>query len=311
MAVPSRFLALGAGRRGLLGALIGAVTGAVLMMTLVGCGSTSTSGTNLNLVNNGKLTIASDTTYAPAEYADPNNPSQYIGYDMDIARELAKRLGLQPVIVKATFSAIIGDLAGPPLGQQRYDMSISSFTINSDRQKQVDMIPYFTAGESLLIKTGSNHGLTTDFTSLCGKTIAVQNGTVEKQEIDDANGVADSSPIRGPVCAKNQIKELHFDDQTVVVQQVINGNADASYQDSPVTGYYANLNKGQVVVGPVQVAPAPEGIVVRKDNPAFETAIKNALAAMRSDGTYLKILTKWGQQDGAYPPLSGDVPRAA
>jgi len=230
---------------------------------------------------------------------------------MDIARELAKRLGLKAVIIKATFSAIIGDLAGPPLGQQRYDMSISSFTINSDRQKQVDMIPYFTAGESLLLKTGSNTGITTDFTTLCGKTVAVQNGTVEKEEIDDANGVADPTPIRGPVCAKNPIKELHFDDQTVVVQQVINGNADASYQDSPVTGYYANLNKGQVIVGPVQVAPAPEGIVVRKDNPALETAIKNALNAMRSDGTYLKILTTWGQQDGAYPPLSGDVPRAA
>jgi len=285
---------------------MGAITGAVVLMTLAGCGGGggTSSGANLNLVTNGTLTIASDTTYAPAEYADPNNPTQYIGYDMDIAREIAKRLGLKAVIVKATFSAIIGDIAGPPLGQQRYDMSISSFTINSDRQKQVDMIPYFTAGESLLLKTGSNTGITTDFTTLCGKTIAVQNGTVEKQEIDDANGVADSSPIRQAVCKNKPIKELHFDDQTVVVQQVINGNADASYQDSPVTGYYANLNKGQVVVGPVQVAPAPEGIVVRKDNAPLETAIKNALAAMRSDGTYKQILQKWGQLDGAYPPLS-------
>ena len=301
----SHLLAPTARRRGLSGAFMAAAVGAVLTLLLAGCGTTSTgsTSTNLNLVTNGTLTIASDTTYAPAEYADPNNPNNYIGYDMDIARELAKRLGLKAVIVKATFSAIIGDLAGPPLGQQRYDMSISSFTINSDREKQVDMIPYFTAGESLLIKTGSSHGLTADFTSLCGKTIAVQNGTVEKQEIDDANGVADSSPARGPVCKNNPIKELHFDDQTVVVEQVINGNADASYQDSPVTGYYANLNKGQVTVGPVQVAPAPEGLVMRKDNPALETAIKNALAAMRADGTYLKILTKWGQQDGAYPAL--------
>ncbi len=282
-----------------------AVIGAVVLMTLAGCGGGgNSSGPNLNLVTNGDLTIASDTTYAPAEYADPNNPSNYIGYDMDIAREIARRLGLKPVIIKATFSAIIGDIAGPPLGQQRYDMSISSFTINSEREKQVDMIPYFTAGESLLIKAGSNTGLTSNFASLCGKTIAVQNGTVEKEEIDDANGVADPTPIRGPICKNNPIKELHFDDQTVVVEQVINGSADASYQDSPVTGYYANLNKGQVVTGAVEVAPAPEGIVVRKDNPALENAIKNALNAMRNDGTYLKILQKWGQQDGAYPPLS-------
>ena len=88
------------------------------------------------------------------------------------------------------------------------------------------------------------------------------------------------------------------------MQQVLNGRADASYQDQPVTGYYAKLNPGKLETGGVTVQPSPEGIVVRKDNPNFENAVQAALNAMRADGTYLKILQQWGVQDLAYPPLS-------
>ncbi len=294
-----------------------AMAGAVILMLLSGCGSgsSSTSGSRTNcpsastvaswhLVQSGKLNFAVDTTYAPAEYPDPTNPTNFIGYDIDIAKELGNRLCLTTVIDKASFDSIISTLSGPPLGQQPYDLSISSFTINPARQKVVDMIPYFQAGESLLIPVGNPGHLTSNFASMCGKPIAVQDGTVEQGEIEDANGTGNGQSGQAPVCKNNKIKELHFTDQTTVVQQVINGNAVGSYQDSPVTGYYASLNSSALVAGPVTVAPSPEGIVMRKDNPALETAIKNALAAMRSDGTYKKILQHWGQLNGAYPPLS-------
>src|SRR5579871_3820127 len=72
----------------------------------VSCPSSSTVA-SWHLVTSGSLTIASDTTYAPAEYADPTNPSNYIGYDMDLAREFARRLCLTANIEKATFGDII------------------------------------------------------------------------------------------------------------------------------------------------------------------------------------------------------------
>lgn len=296
--------------------VVGAALGISLLLSACGTTSTSTgSGTpsancpsaatvaSWHLVNAGKLTIASDTTYAPAEFADPNNPSSYVGYDMDLAREFAKRLCLEPNIIKASFSAIIPDLSGPTLGQQRYDMSISSFTINSDRQQKVDMLPYFTAGESILVPTG-NPGNVTSIESMCGKTVAVQNGTVEKDEIDDANGNGPGTSGQAPVCKDNKIKEVHFDSQNDVVAQVVNGSAQASYQDQPVTDYYISKNAGKLQSGGITVTPSPQGIVLRKDNPAFEQSIKDALTAMRADGKYLKILTDWGVQKLAYPPLS-------
>lgn len=282
------------------------------LLTLAGCGSatttTGTSGSNCpattswHLVSPGKLTIASDTTYAPAEYKDPNNPTQFIGYDMDLAREVAKRLCLTANIQSATFDSIIPDMSTAPLGQQKYDMSVSSFTINDQRKQKVDMIPYLTAGESILVPAGNPKNIKT-FDDMCGKTIAVQNGTVEADEVHDANGAGPGTSGQAPDCKKanNLIKVLSYDDQSVVVQQVISGRADASYQDQPVTGYYVKLNSGKVETGGITVQPSPEGIVVRKDNPDLETAITNALNAMRSDGTYTKILTQWGVQDLAYP----------
>jgi polar amino acid transport system substrate-binding protein len=294
---------------------VGAAMGLSLLLSACGTSSTPTTGGNnancpssstvssWKLVNPGKLTIASDTTYAPAEYSDPANPSNYVGYDMDLAREFAKRLCLEPNIIKADFGAIIPDLSGPTLGQQRYDMSISSFTINSDRQQKVDMIPYFTAGESILVQTGNPKNITS-IDSMCGKIIAAQDNTVELAELQDANGTGDGSSGQAAVCKDNKIKIVHHPSQNDVVLEVVNGSSDASYQDQPVTDYYSKQNSGKLESGGITVSPSPQGIVMRKDNSALETAITNALAAMRTDGTYLKILTDWGVQKLAYPPLS-------
>jgi polar amino acid transport system substrate-binding protein len=295
-----------------------------LMLLLSACGGTSTvipgsqvSGTptstvtcpsssaqaSWKLVKSGTLTIASDTTYAPAEFSDPNNPGSFIGYDMDLVREIARRMCLNPDIIKADFGAIINDISGPPLGQQRYDMSISSFTINDQRQQKVNMIPYFTAGESILVKSGNPANITS-IQSMCGKIVAVQDNTVEFDELQDANGdgKGDSGAPVG-VCKTNKIKIVHNADQNNVVLQVVNGSADASYQDQPVTGYFASKNAGKLQEGGVTVAPAPQGIVVRKDNAALEQAIKDSLDSMRKDGTYLRILKAWGVDKLAYPPL--------
>ncbi len=287
------------------------------LLTLAGCGTTggtssNTTGSNCpstatqtswQLVTPGKLTIITNSPYAPAEYPDPNDPTKVIGYDMDIANAIAKQMCLTLVINNTeNFDSIIPDISGPALGQQRYDMSISSFTIRPDRQEKVDMIPYFQAGESLIVPPGNPAKLTADFSSFCGKTIAVQDGTVELQELQDINGGNNDSGDP-PVCKSNPIKILHFADQSVVVQQLVSGSADASYQDSPVSGYYVEQNSGKVEQGPVTIALSPEGIVVRKDNAPFETAVKAALNTIRTNGDYKTILTHWGQLSSAYPPL--------
>jgi polar amino acid transport system substrate-binding protein len=278
----------------------------ILSSLLAACGSTNSGGTSctvggtsfdtskFNLAINNVLTVASDTTYPPQEYQDPNNPSNYVGSDLDLIREIGKRICLGTVtIVPTGFDSIITGLTTPSLGHQRYDLSISAFTITDQRKQQVDMVPYFQAGESVLVANGNPANIQS-LNDLCGKTVAVEKGTVELDELTKLNDT-------GGACASNKVNILSFTSQDDVVTQLLNGRAVATYQDSPVTGYYVSKNPGKVQEGPTTVALSPEGIVLRKDNPNLELAVKKALCSMQQDGKYTSILNQWGQQSGALP----------
>lgn len=287
----------------------------VVASLMAACGSTSSgvatgckpadniNTSQLNLVVPGKLTIASDATYPPQESKDPTT-GKYVGSDIDIANEIAKRMCLTPFVQNVQFSTIIAGITSSSAGQQYYDMSLSAFTINPDRQKLVNMIPYFTAGESLLVPKGNPKHITA-LKDLCGLAVAVESGTVEHDEIagtgDPKNPGLNET---GGACASNKVKLLTYDTQDKAIQELLSGSADAGYQDSPVTGFYAKQNSDKLDLGPTTVTPSPEGIVVRNDNKPFQDAITQVLNDMRADGTYKSILSKWGVLEDAYPPLN-------
>ncbi len=287
------------------------VLGAALAASLfTACGSTNTntvaanctpadgiSTSSLNLVLPGKLTDATDATYPPQEFVDPTNHS-YTGMEVDLANEFAKRLCLVPNVQNVQFSTIISGLTSSAKpGSQYYDMSLSAFTITKARKAQVDMIPYFTAGESLLVAQGNPKNIKSK-NDLCGLPVAVETGTVEEAEIKNVPGTTSGVALNDGVCKSNPVKLQSFGTQDQVIQALNNGSVDATYQDSPVSGYYNNLN-GNKFTEITTISPNPEGIVVRNDNSAFESAIKQVLTDMENDGTYDKILSKWGLTNGA------------
>ena len=88
--------------------------------------------------------------------------------------------------------------------------------------------------------------------------------------------------------------------QTDVVQLLMaNKRVVATYQDSPVTDYFNKLNPGQFDVGGSVVNAAEEGIAVRKGDTSMLTPLKAAFNAVKTDGTYTKIVQKWGVTSGA------------
>jgi len=122
----------------------------------------------------GSLTIALDATYAPDEFIATDGKT-IIGMDADFAYAITQILGLKANLVNATFSTII-----PGLQSGKFDMGDSSFTDTLARQKVVDFVDYFTAGEGFYIKTGGQtfNGLD----SLCGHTVSVEDGTTEQTD---------------------------------------------------------------------------------------------------------------------------------
>ncbi|MBX5458919.1 MAG: ABC transporter substrate-binding protein [Thermogemmatispora sp.] len=272
------------------GILLGIVL--IFALALAACGGSSapaSGGGNASnkygLITPGVLTVGSDTTYPPQEFIDPatNQPK---GFDIDLITEIAKRLGLQVRVVTDGFDTIFDDLSA-----RRFDLVISAVTINPDRQKKFDFIPYFNAGESLLVEQGNPLHITS-VDQLCGQNVGVQTGTVEQTDLQTAS----------ENCTKAGKPPIHLTvlkDQTEVVQLLANHRVVATYQDSPVTDYYLKQNPGKFEVGGSVVNAAPEGIMFRKGDTALYNAVKSAFDAMRSDGTYKQLIDKWGLISGA------------
>jgi polar amino acid transport system substrate-binding protein len=268
--------------------------------TTTGSGATPTAKPSIaaptDLITPGVLTVGSDTTYPPQEFQDPTT-GKYVGFDIDLITAMAQKMGLQAKIVKANFDTIIDDLTA-----KRYDVVISAITINPQREQKVDFVPYFSAGESLLVQKGNPEHLTS-VKDLCGKKVGVQTGTVEQDDLTAASKACQAS-------GKPAINMTVLTDQTDVIQLLANGRVDATYQDSPVTDYYIKQNPGQFDIGGSIVNAAPEGIAVRKGDTSMFNAIQAAFKAVKADGTYDQLFSKW-QLNPAQKISLADVRQAA
>ncbi len=238
-----------------------------------------------NLITPGTLTVGSDTTYPPQEFLDTTT-NKYTGFDIDLITEMAARMGLKANIVKTDFTTIIDNL-----DNKRFDVVISAVTISDERKKKADFIPYFNAGESLLVAKGNPMNLKS-VADLCGLNVGVQKATVEQ---DDLTAGSKDCVNKG----KKAINLTILASQTDVVQLLVNKRVVATYQDSPVTDYFNKLNPGQFEVGGSVVNAAQEGIAVRKGDTAMLTPLQSAFNAVKADGTYTKIVQKWGVTSGA------------
>lgn len=233
-----------------------------------------------DLIKSGVLLVGSDTTYAPQEFIDATsgNPT---GFDVDLIKAMAQKMGLTANVETAKFDSIIDSL-----GAKRFDVVISAITITSDRQKKADFVPYFNAGESLLVQTGNPKHITSA-SNLCGLSVGVQNGTVEQTDLQAASQACQKA-------GKSPINMQVLQDQTAVIQLLTTGRVVATYQDSPVTDYYLKLYPGRFGIGGSVVNAAEEGIAVRKGDSSMLSAMQAAFNAVHSDGTYHSLILKWG-----------------
>jgi polar amino acid transport system substrate-binding protein len=244
------------------------------------------------LIKPGNLFVCIDIPYPPQEDFDENGNA--IGSDPDIATEIGKRLGLDAHFENTVFTVIIPALTG-----NKCDIIVSAQNINADRLKQVDMIPYFKAGQSVVVLKGNPLGIKTK-DDLCGKTIAVQNGTTE---LDYINGTSDyEGDGLNKSCkdaGKAEVTVHAFDKDNDAQLDLQSGKSDGYFADSPAAGYFVAHHASTFELSGVTVEVAIEGISVSKDHTGLRDAVKTALLSMISDGTYTQILTKWGVQDGA------------
>lgn len=235
--------------------------------------------------SDGKILVGTDSTYAPAEFIDTDGKT-IVGFDVDLFKAVAAKLGLQAEFQSATFGDII-----PGVTQgNKYEVGVSSFTINPERKNQSLMISYFKAGTQWLVKNGNPSGIKID--DACGKKVAVQKDTVQ---VDDITARSKACTDAG----KPAVTVEQFPGQDTATAAVASGKDDAMLADSPVGAYAVKQSNGGLqLLGDVYDS-APYGFVVGKDQQQFAEAIRDAVKALISDGTYKTILDQWGVSGGA------------
>lgn len=232
----------------------------------------------------GKIVVGSDASYAPNEFVDTDGTT-IIGMDVDLGKAIGQKLGLQVEFQNSAFDGIL-----PGIAAKKYELGMSSFTDNAEREKVVDMVTYFSAGTKMATVKGNPDGLNID--DLCGKTIAVQRGTVQ---VDDLTARSEKCTAAG----KPAINQQPFQAQTDVTLALTGKRAQGMLADSPVVDYAVAQTKGQLEVVGEAYDTAPYGIAVPKNSGDYAKAIQGAVQALMTDGTYKSILDKWSVSSGA------------
>ncbi|MEV5963949.1 ABC transporter substrate-binding protein [Kribbella sp. NPDC051952] len=231
-----------------------------------------------------KIVVGVDASYPPNEFLQGGKT--VAGMDVDLFNAVAQKFGVTVEWQPAGFDTIITGVQGG-----KYDMGISSFTINDKRKQQVNMVSYFNAGTLWATAKGNPKGVNAD--DACGKTVAVQKGTTQLE---------DDMPKRQAKCkteGKPEIKLVVREKQDQATADLVGGKADAMLADSPVVLYAISQTNGQLEqLGDIYDA-APYGYVLPKKDTAFAAAIVEALKAMQADGSYKSALQKWNNDSGA------------
>lgn len=231
----------------------------------------------------GSLKVASDVEYPPFESFAADNKT-VVGIDRELADQFEKQLG-----IKLNFSNVAFDSIIPGLTSERYDLAMSAMSDTVVRQKQVDFIDYFHAGGSIMLPPDGDKSIK-NLDDLCGKEVAIVKGTTE---VDNATEQSAKCVAKG----KPAIKSTIYPGQSEAVLAVQNHRAEAGLFDYTAASYVAQTSKTGLKVYPPYEKGA-FGIVFPKGSkliPAFQ----KALEATYKDGSYLKILKKYGQQGGA------------
>lgn len=232
----------------------------------------------------GTLSVVMSTSSPPAHFESDGGVMQ--GSDVDLANVLGQVFGVKVKVVGAPLDGII-----PGVQAKRYDVVVSQFSPTPERAKVVDLVNYAKSGTQLGVKGGNPKKLSPS--TLCGVKIAVQKGS--SQTVDIVPNLNKKCQAAG----KPEVAMQTFKDSSAAMLALRSSRVDGVLLDSPVVGYAIKQAKGQLAAAGT-LEDNPVSIATLKDNGLAEP-IKKALEQLQKDGTYAKVLQRWGLESTALP----------
>ena len=266
-----------------------ALSAAMLLTVLTGCGSSETTATQApqateapateqpaaepstlleQIKAKGKLVVGTEAQYAPYEFKDLD--ANFVGCDMWLAQQIADSLGVELEIVDMSFAGII-----PAVQSGQVDLGIAAFTNTPERAEEIDFSDlYETSAQLLIVKTGNADTYSTK-EALAGQKVGAQKGTIQSQLIQSA--LPDS-----------ELFEL--EKYPALALEVQNGNIAGLVVDQAVGESLVANSNGELEVSnfefSAEEASFGKSVVIAKGNEDLVAAVNEVISKVVADGSY-------------------------
>jgi len=227
-----------------------------------------------DILKRGTLRVGLEAGYLPFEMA--NKAGETVGFDVDVAKEMAKAMGVKLEIVNTAWDGII-----PALITKKFDIIMSGMTLTQERNLKINFAdPYIIVGQTVLLNK-KHKGKVTSYKDLNDPqfTITSKLGTTGEQAIKR-------------LIPKATYKSFEVESEAAL--EVLTGKADATVYDLPFCAtFMAQRGEGKLVFLDEPFTFEPLAWAVRKGDPDFINWLNNFLRQLKNDGRYERIYNKW------------------
>ncbi len=231
-----------------------------------------------DILDKGQFILGLDASFPPMGFVDADS-GEITGFDIDLAKEVAKRLGVELVC-----QPINWDAKEMELNAHHIDCIWNGMTITPERMESMNIsLPYLKNDQVLVVR--EKDGIT-DLAGLAGMKLGLQAGSSANDALDSA---AEFKAALGEV--------VLFDENLTALMDLNLGGVDAVLVDIIVANYYKTVNDYPFVVLNESLAPEEYGIGFRKGDTALCDKVNELLLEMKADGSLQKISENWFGSD--------------
>lgn len=208
---------------------------------------------------------------APYVFRDPRNPSQIIGFEVDLMNEVAASIGMKAEFVQNSWDSLI-----PGLQRGDYDVVCNGLEITDDRKREVLFSePYFITYEQITVRKDTQNIQTLDDAQ--GRIAGTLKSSLAERILNSHGGIE----VRG------------YDSQTTIYEDLANERLDLVLLDHPIAVYYGNPDPKLKGVGR-PIGDMSYGVALRKSDAALTAKINRALVSLKKTGKLREIYDRWG-----------------
>ncbi|MBL8361721.1 MAG: ABC transporter substrate-binding protein [Rubrivivax sp.] len=247
----------------------------------------------------GVLRVGSQQTFPPVEFREPGK-SEVVGVSADLLAEVAKRLNLNLEYIQGEYASLISGVEA-----DRFDIASGGISDTEEREQKLDFVNYmYSGGAMMMLSENPASASAKTIDDFCGKTTATLLGS---RVIMSA---VEAASERCTKAGKAAIKTEQLPSAPDARMQLDLKRVDAYMGDYPALVYMGSQFPGRyrIVGGAYILTPYITSWGFGKNRIGLRDAVHAAMKQMKTDGTYQKLMDKWGVGGGALPEISLNLP---